>query len=210
MKACRGLVLGNLALALCASCPMLESRQETFEGTPTQSEDRIPVVDDVGPFDPSEAVDDDDGAVELADKDDPTDREAFSDTDGGASPASEGGENERAGDEPEERGESVATPAEVEALKEERSREVERADAGAGDEDEQKEALAENPPPEPVRESEGAWAGVLDLALETLLVAGLAAVLAAAVVFARSHIKTVSIAVVVIGILAWFVSRQMA
>lgn len=87
---------------------------------------------------------------------------------------------------------------------------MERADEGTEDEDEAKVALGHNPPPEPAVASESAGTKVLDLALETLLVAVLAAVLSAALVFARSHPRTVSIAALVWVVLAGFVMTQRA
>ena len=49
----------------------------------------------------------------------------------------------------------------------------------------------------------------LDSALEALIVAAFAAALAAASVFARSHLKTVAAASAVIGLVAWFLSSRL-
>jgi hypothetical protein len=208
MNARSRLLLALAAIGLASSCPLLGSEEEPFEGSPAEGEDRVPVVDDVGPFDPSEAVDDDDGAVVLADTDDPTDGDAFRSEDGG-SPPTEAAENERAGAELGSSREPVAGPAEVEAKKEQHEEQVERAEEGPGDEDQAKIELGHNPPPEPARESEPAWDEALDYALEALIVAAFAALLAAAIVFARSHPKTVISTSVGIGLVGWFLWSQL-
>ena len=200
--------LAGLTLALCASCPGLGFEEEPFEGSPTASSDRLPVVDDVGPFDPSEAVDDDDGAVVLADTDDPTDSAAFSETDAEGEVKTEGAENERSDGELGAEGEAVADPTVVAERVEERTQEIEQVEESAGDEDEQKAALDENPPPEPVAESESTGTKAMDLFLETVIVAVLAALLSAAIVFARSHVKTVAAATVGLVVVAWFLVSQ--
>lgn len=238
----RALLGGTLLALLCASCPLLGSEEEPFEGEPA-SADRVPVVDDVGPFDPSEAVDDDDGAVVLADTDDPTDGAAFAEkapeesraseaaagteaveqaapveaaqtqAEGTEGEKTEGAENELADGESQEPGapgEAVAAPAEVEAREEERRQEVEQAENGPGDEDEKKAEIADNPPPEPLRESEGLPNEALDFVLETLVIAAGAALISAAVVFARTHPRVILGAVFVCGVLAWFVASQVA
>jgi len=199
--------------ALCASCPALGPGEETFEGAPTESSDRIPVVDDIGPFDPREAVDDDDGNAALADQDDPNDGSAFANVDAHGRPAAgrEGAENERTSDELDDEREPVAEPAQVAARAEERAQEVEAVDdAGAGDEDQRKAALARNPAPEPRVDSEGLWGRAADMALETLLVALVAALFSAAIVFARSHVKTVAVGSILLGAVTWFVWSQVA
>ena len=207
MRAHHVFFLAGMTLALCASC--LGFEEEPFEGAPSASADRVPVVDDVGPFDPSEAVDDDDGSVVLADTDDPTDSGAFSDTDAEGEAKTEGGENERGDDELGAEEEAVAEPEEVAEKEQERSQEVEQIEESAGDEDEQKAELVQNPPPEPVAESEGLGTKTLDLALEGLIVAIAAALLSAAIVFARSHAKAVTVAGVCLIGVVWFMTSQM-
>jgi hypothetical protein len=201
--------LAGMALALCPSCGLLGSGEESFEGPPSASSDRVPVVDDVGPFDPSEAVDDDDGSVVLADTDDPTDGGAFSDTAADGGSKTEAAENEAGDRELGTEAEPVADPAEVAAREEEQRREVEQVERSAGDEDVQKAELAENPPPEPVTESEPAWTKALDIALEVLIVAGAAALLSATLVFARSHPKTLAVASLGFGAIVWFLVSQL-
>ncbi len=200
----RGGLLPAAALALCCSCPILGSDEEPPAGAPSASMDRVPVVDDVGPFDPSEAVDDDDGPVVLAGKDDPTDQDAFEED---ATEAADAAENERGDGEPGAPGEDVAQPAEVAARERERKRDLERAEEAGGDEDERKAELGHNPPPEPATESEPAWLRPLELALETLIVACVAALLSAAIVFARSHPRLVTAAAIGAAA-AWFLSSQ--
>jgi hypothetical protein len=163
----------------------------------------VPVVDDVGAFDPSEAVDDDDGPVALADTDDPTDRDPFDET---AESSGEGAENERGDGDPGTKREPVADPAEVEQREEEKTRAVERIDASAADEDELKTELGHNPPPERAVRSEGEATTVLDYALETLIVAGAAALLSAGIVFARSHAKlatAITLGIALVSLFLW-------
>jgi hypothetical protein len=192
-------------LAACAACTFLGFEEQSFEGGPADSSDRVPVVDDVGAFDPSEAVDDDDGPVPLADTDDPTDRDPFDDT---AESSGQGVENERGDAEPGTKREPVADPAEVEQREEEKSRAVERIDASAADEDELKTELGRNPPPERALRSEGPGTKALDLALEALIVAGAAALISAGVVFARSHAKLATATALGLALLSWFFWTQ--
>jgi hypothetical protein len=202
------LALGGLALTLCTSC--LGPDEETFEGSPAAGSDRVPVVDDVGEFDPSEAVDDDDGSIVLDKARDPTDGAAFAETDAEGAPKTDAAENERKdGGEVGSKEEPVADDAEAAARKAERSREVERVEENAGDEDEAKAAVAENPPPEPVVESKPLRSKAVDYALETLIVALAAASLSAAIVLARSHPRMVTVASIALGAVAWFVLKQL-
>ena len=202
------LALASFALALFGSC-LAPDEETTFTGSTTASSDRIPVVDDVGPFDPREAVDDDDGAVVLGKTRDPTDAGAFEKTNAEGAPKTDAAENERKdGGKVGSKEEPIADDAQAAAREAEQARKVERAEKDGGDEDRQKAAAAENPPPEPVVDSKPmAWKAA-DYAFETLIVALAAALLSAAVVFARSHARTVTVAVVVLGAVAWFVVRQ--
>lgn len=214
----RRALLVVLAAGLCWACPLLGSEEEPVAEGPTESVDRIPVVDDTGPFDPSEAVDDDDGAVVLDDTDDPTDAGAFSDEDPRRARAVEASaakgeksENEREkGSEPGADGEPVADEAEAAAREQHKKEEVERADESGADDDKEKVELGHNPPPEPTVESEREGGKLLDAVLELGLVAALSALLAGAFVFARSHPRSVAIGVVVVAALTAFVLLQRA
>jgi hypothetical protein len=202
-------------LSLCA-CPLLGHEEEPLPEGAELSEDRIPVVDDTGPFDPSEAVDDDDGDVVLAATDDPTDASAFADeTAGGDVRAREAsaGKRENEGEKPDSDtpgagGEPVADEAEAAAREQARTQEVEEADANGADDNEEKVELGHNPPPEPTVESEREGGKLLDIGLETLLVALAAALLSGALVFARSHPRTVIVGVLGLCLVAAFFLSQ--
>jgi hypothetical protein len=222
-RSLRGPLVAVLAAALCWACPILGHDEEPLAPGPVESEDRIPVVDEAGPFDPSEAVDDDDGDVVLADTDDPTDASAFADEEGGGevraieasaekAERTEEAENERrpggGRDEPGAPGEPVADEAEAAAREQDRKEAVERVDASGAEDDEKKVELGHNPPPEPTVESERETGKVLDVALETLLVAIVAALLSGALVFARSHPRSVLVGLVGACLVAAFFWSQ--
>jgi hypothetical protein len=216
-RSVRNPLVAVLAAALCWACPILGHDEEPLAPGPVESEDRIPVVDETGPFDPSEAVDDDDGDVVLAGTDDPTDGSAFADeTAGGEARAIEASarkdENEREKgrerDSPGAPGEPVADEAEAAAREQARKEAVERVDASGAEDDEKKVELGHNPPPEPTVESERETGKVLDVALETLLVAIVAALLSGALVFARSHPRSVLVGLVGLCLVAAFFLSQ--
>lgn len=156
---------------------------------PAAPHPRLAVVDDQGPFDPSEAVDDEDelGSAALDANREPSDAEPFADVT--AQDARAGRDSAAADDEtdevsaPDEQpkslpdGEHIATRTEVEELIESRKhrlralRESRRSDAEA-------EAIAtENPPAEAVGEHRSAPLQVLDFALESVLIVGASLVL---------------------------------
>jgi hypothetical protein len=94
--------------------------------------------------------------------------------------------------------EHIATPEDVEALRAERRRKLDELAAAKGDDD-AKLALARNPPPEPIGKSKSTAWTVTDYALEGVLLAVAAGVVAGAWTLARSFPKSVA-SVVVAGV----------
>ena len=89
----RRLLLAPLLAALAGACLFGGEEEGPEEPLPGAGSDNLPVVDDVGPFDPAEAVDDDDEAlVELGQADDTTDQDPYADEPTPAEdPANQGG-----------------------------------------------------------------------------------------------------------------------
>lgn len=141
-----------LALA-CSGCGLFGSAE------PVEDLEQVQVVSPDTPFDPRQAVDDDDeaGAGPLAgkqsgDRAEPT-----------AAPEPLTGSGD-------DGGEHIATPEEVQQLKQERQRALEQANEEGSDR-EAKVELAHNPPAEQLGRAEPVGWSIADYALESLLVA---------------------------------------
>jgi hypothetical protein len=187
------------ATALLAGCSLFGAEQEQ------QMLQELPVVADDKPFDPSQAVDDDDdldqpwsGPERVEDQDAfaAEDRAPAARAKDGAAPRDASARPDGASarrrtpggpppDVPAE--EHVASPAEVEALRAHRQRQLETAGGADGD---VKAEIASNPPPEPLGPARPAAWTVLDYALEGTLLATLALAITLLVGLARRWPKT--------------------
>lgn len=172
----------------------------------------LPVVDEHGPFDPREAVDDDDAeATELLQGEKEIDEEAFADepparesvrgpptdpaeereaTDAPAADDEPEGEVAVRGFEETEDGERVAPPEEVARLRVSRRAELRNIEKNAEDDDRAKADLARNPQREEPGAGESMTWTAVDLALEALIVAIGAAAVALLWTFGNRFPKT--------------------
>ena len=191
----------------------------------------LPVVADHKPFDPAQAVDDDDdlerpwsGAAATEDQDafeakEPppaevqareasTPRGAGADATGRGARSGPRARRAAAGPSPDvPTGEHVASLAEVEALRAHRRRQVESA--GGSDDAEMKRQIASNPPPEPLGPPKPAAWTALDYALEGALLGTLALAVSLLVALAQRWPKTaLAIAVAAAAMIAVVLATQ--
>lgn len=198
-------------LPLSASCGLFGGEDEPVEGL-----ERLQVIADDEPFDPSEAVDDaDDIGESLLPGTTREDAPAFAEdatvpADGGRAvdapagrPAGHGGESRRRRA-PEDlpAGEDIATPAEVERRIERRRRRLEQIAAAGGSDREAKIALAHNPPAEDPGPGETSGWTAIDWVLEGVLLLLVATVLSGLIVLVRAFPKTVGLGLLAVTVLA--------
>ena len=133
-------------LAAAHACALLPGRAgEERPAREAQAQEELPVVDDTGPFDPAEAVDDDDApVVELGTEDDPTDQDPFVDE-----PKPNEGRADGQSPEEERREAEPVTSAGADARDDANdpvAREEPRDEAAGRDEDQRGAEAAEKPP----------------------------------------------------------------
>lgn len=200
-----------------AACGLLGDEEQA-----PQALEQLQVVADDAPFDPREAVDDDDDEVGVLEQGDgaPEDQPAFQEgRDGERETPAAGRERQRAPTRAaadrdrrawtQRAGEHAATPDEVAALREARIAEAERV-AGAEDSDgEAKRALATNPPAEPLGPPEPIGWTIAGTVFEGLLLAALAAMATGVITLWRAFPKaTLMTAVLAAGAIAMWLSHQ--
>lgn len=144
--------------AVLVGVVLLQGCLTTLEKEPAEIPDKLDVVPNDAPFDPSKAVDDT-GKGELAK---PSAR-----AHGAVQQEEENG-----------KGEEVATEGTVEARKEESEQAAELANENGGDDDAAKAEVAKDPPPPDPGSGEPWWRTTVDWCLELLIVVALALLLA--------------------------------
>lgn len=164
--------LALLTLGWLSGCTLFGGEQKP-DAPP--EERHLDVVDERGPFDPSQAVDDPGEQPGLD-----VDAEGTRETGPSKAPAAQAGDL-RAGME-----EDVETPEQAEELKSERHAEVRRTDESQSASDERaKVAIARNPPPSEGAQEDPPFLTAADLAFDALLVFAAAGVVALASALVR-------------------------